>query len=202
MSTTKPEYTLVNIKNTQKLLKNINPKRYKQLIQNRYSLILNMVKNHVEKDMPVLDVGTRDAALLDYFKDNGFTDLNCVDICEKSVEIAKNKGYWAKVVDAQDMKFDKKFGLIVMSHVLEHCPDINKVIENAYNSLKVDGILFVEVPRQKQQKVPNKDAHYHFFPSLHHLIEAFDYEQWVLVDSFQNKEKTRLKVVLRKKNGK
>jgi 2-polyprenyl-3-methyl-5-hydroxy-6-metoxy-1,4-benzoquinol methylase len=197
MSTTKPEYTLVNIKNTQKLLKNIDKIRYEQLIKNRYSLILNMIEKYVDKSKPVLDVGTRDGALLDYFKENGFTKLYCIDVCEDSISIAKEKGYHAQIMDAQHMTFENKFGTIIMSHVLEHCPDIQKVIDGAYKSLEGGGVLFVEVPRQNQQKIPNKDAHYHFFPSLQHLINAFD-EKWKLIDSFKNKKNTRLKVVLRK----
>jgi 2-polyprenyl-3-methyl-5-hydroxy-6-metoxy-1,4-benzoquinol methylase len=195
-------YKDVNIENTKKLLKNITPKRYNQLIKNRYSLILNMIEPYANKKQAVLDVGTRDGALLDYLKENGFDDLHCIDICLESIKIATSKGYDAWIMDAQNMTYDREFGTIIMSHVLEHCPDINRVINGAYRGLKKNGILFVEVPRQDPQKVPNKDAHYHFFPSLKNLIDTFKKDgRWEILDSFKNKENTRLKIVLRKKNG-
>ena len=44
---------------------------------------------------------------------------------------------------------EKKFDVVLMSHVLEHFIDINAAIDNAKNLLKDDGILVIEVPNFK-----------------------------------------------------
>lgn len=44
---------------------------------------------------------------------------------------------------------DRKFDIVLMSHVLEHFLDINAAIINAKNLLKEDGILIIEVPNCK-----------------------------------------------------
>ena len=41
---------------------------------------------------------------------------------------------------------DRKYDVVLMSHVLEHCVDINKAILNAKNLLNENGILIIEVP--------------------------------------------------------
>jgi 2-polyprenyl-3-methyl-5-hydroxy-6-metoxy-1,4-benzoquinol methylase len=198
------KYKEINIENTKKLLSNINDTRYKQLRVNRYIPIMNMIEKHLEpfgKEAKILDVGTRDGAFLDLFKEYGYSDLYGVDIYDKSIEIVKEKGYRGKVEDAMHLNLGERFDLIVMSHVLEHCPVINLVVKNANKHLKKNGLLFVEVPRQNKQKLPTKDGHYFCFSTLQELIDKFDKKKWKLLESFQNKQRTRLKVLLRKING-
>jgi 2-polyprenyl-3-methyl-5-hydroxy-6-metoxy-1,4-benzoquinol methylase len=40
----------------------------------------------------------------------------------------------------------QRFDVVLMSHVLEHCLDINRAIKNAHGILKDDGVLIVETP--------------------------------------------------------
>lgn len=192
------DYIELNKKNTEFLLKKgiANPGRYERLNKNRYSIQLSMLSEYVTKDLSFLDIGIREGAFIEFLKEKGFTDLYGIDIYEKSVELARNKGIECEVADAQYFCLDRKFDVIVMSHVLEHCPEPGKVIYCVSQHLNENGIVFIEVPVEQGSPVPTeKDAHYYNFHSLADLLLFFE-EGWELLEKFESKK--RLKVVVRR----
>lgn len=190
------DYISLNKKNTELLIQKgiSNPNRYNVLEKNRYSIQLKMMSKYINKESPLLDIGIRDGAFLDYLRRNGFTNLYGVDIYEKSVEIAKSKGLACEVMDAQCLKFDRKFDVVVMSHVLEHCPIPKVVLDRVYTHLNDKGILFIEVPIEKGHPKPTeKDAHYFNFQSFDHFVSVLE-DKWKILEKFVSDK--RIKTVL------
>ena len=149
----------------------------------------------------MLDIGIRDGAFLEVLRAKGFVDLYGIDIYEKSVKLGKEKGFNCVVADAHYFKLNKKFGTIVMSHSLEHCPYPNKVIERVYEHLLDDGILFIEVPREEGCPKPTvKDAHYYNFNNMESLLNLFDDGWEILENLIQGKNNCRLKIVVKKRS--
>jgi 2-polyprenyl-3-methyl-5-hydroxy-6-metoxy-1,4-benzoquinol methylase len=190
------DYIELNKKNTDYLIKKTNSKRVDLLIKNRYSIQVSMLSKYIDKNKFVLDIGIRDGAFLKYLKDLGYINLYGVDIYERSIEEANKKGINCEVANAQTLNLNKKFDVVVMSHVLEHCPDPKKVLDNIYNHLNENGILFIEVPIEKGPPKPTeKDAHYFNFENYDVLLNLIE-DRWKVL----NKKITpkRMKVVLRK----
>ena len=94
-------------------------------------------------DSKILDVGCGSGNLLQKFHKKGYTDLYGTDlgyIEKKGQDINFKKG------DIYNIPFDKKFDVIISTHVLEHLYDINKAVASLVNSLEDEGILYLEVP--------------------------------------------------------
>lgn len=190
-----------NIKYTKKLLDNITKDRYKELRINRYVPLIEMILKYTDVKKPLLDIGIREGALFDVLKEFGFTDLFGIDIYKKGVKLAIEKGYECIVADVMTLNLKRKFSTIIMSHVLEHCPDINKVLENISNHLEKNGILYVEVPKEKKHIDSTKEyGHYYSFFKLKDLEDLFENrKEWEMMESGKNPTGKRFKIIVRKK---
>lgn len=192
------DYISLNKKNTELLIKKgVNdPARYDRLKENRYSIQVEMFSKYINKNAAILDIGIREGAFIEFLKEKGFNNLYGIDIYEKSIELAKEKGINCEVANAQEFSLAKQFDLIVMSHVLEHCPDPASVLDCVYTHLNIDGILFIEVPIEKGEPRPTeKDAHYFNFNSFDDMINLLG-SRWDILEKFVSKK--RIKVVLRR----
>ena len=56
-----------------------------------------------------------------------------------------------------------------------------KIIDGCYNILNEGGVIFIEVPRQKKEKVPTKYGHWYLFSDKKELMELFDDSRWKLL---------------------
>jgi len=194
------EHVRVNRKNARRIVRKTDEARYKRLIDNRYKPTIDIISKYVGKDVSFIDIGIREGKFLEVLRDRGFTNIHGVDVYAEGVERAKGLGFDVKVADALDFSFGKKFDMATMTHVLEHCPDVNKAIQNIYdNVLNNDGILYVEVPTQKKEPVPTPHAHYFCFTSMEELLSFFDKSKWDLIN--QSIVGRNLKIVLRKLKG-
>jgi 2-polyprenyl-3-methyl-5-hydroxy-6-metoxy-1,4-benzoquinol methylase len=191
-------YVEENIENTIKIMSKITPKRYNELRVNRYIPIMNLIIPYTDKKGYLLDIGTREGAFLDVLKENGFENLCGVDIYEDGVREANSKGHVCKVMDAQNLSLGVKFDTITALHVLEHCPDVKKVLDKIYDHLVNNGILCVEVPKEECKECPNY-GHYSFFPSLNDLASVFLDGRWEILELVKNqKNGKRLRILLRR----
>lgn len=190
------DYITLNKKNTELLINISDADRLNILKKNRYSMQLDMISDYIDKDKPLLDIGIRDGAFLEWLKELGFSDLYGVDVYERTIEITKAKGIDCEVADVQCLDLGRRFDVIVMSHVLEHCPNPDIVLENVYNHLNENGILFIEVPIEQGKPRPTeKDAHYFNFNSFNDMLNLLG-NKWSILEKFISKK--RIKVVLRR----
>ena len=194
-------YIKKNLENTKQLMNNINKERYKQLKVNRYKPIIEMIEPFIDVNKPLLDIGIREGAFLDVLKEYGFKKLYGTDIYKDGVESGNKKGHTCFISNAMKLDLDMKFNTITISHVIEHCPDINKVLDNIYNHLEENGILYVEVPKEKKNTDEEniKHGHYFNFTNLKELESFFINDKWNILDKGHNTSGKRLKIVVRKK---
>lgn len=121
------------------LQKPFESNRYK----NRYLPLKSFIGD--VKGKRVLDVGCGDGAFLSLLK-------NCekigVDIAEAYIKIAKRRGLNVFFHDIE-LPFDQhmgKFDIIIISDVLEHVLNPQRVLENIKKVLKRDGLIYVVIP--------------------------------------------------------
>lgn len=72
---------------------------------------------HLEKDAPIIDVGAGASKLVDKLLEDGYSDITCVDISSKALEVSKlrlgnvaDKVTWL-TSDATQMTLTKQYGL-------------------------------------------------------------------------------------------
>ncbi len=83
-------------------------------------------------------------------------ELICVDIDEENIIASKRKFPEAKYICSswEEMIFDKKwFDEIYCFDVLEHVSDLDLVMQKIMNYLKDDGLLYIEIPYDKSEKI-------------------------------------------------
>jgi len=197
-------YAEFNAKITKHLLSTQSQAEKEKIMKKRHLPILDIISKYANKDLPLLDIGSREGNLLKLLSKAGFKDIYGVDISEDAINILKSRGFNGEVIDAQNLNLNKSYNTIIVSHMLEHCPDMNKVISNVYNHLVDNGILYVEVPRQPKIEMPTKAGHYYHFDGLREFLSFFEESKWkVLYTIYERGEnKGRIKVLFRKLNGK
>jgi len=90
----------------------------------------------------VLDVGSADGKLGAVI--SGKTV--CLDISHTCLKAAKEKGLTAVAGNAEALPFKRVFDTVVLSNVLEHVPNPERIIEEAKKVLKPSGLLYIIVP--------------------------------------------------------
>jgi len=102
----------------------------------------------VPLDARVLDVGCANGGLLRALQMAGFSALAGVDPSVSCVRTtAALEGIEAEVGGLFELPPSiGKFGLVTLSHVLEHVADVNGAIEGLGGLLEPDGLIYVEVP--------------------------------------------------------
>lgn len=102
------------------------------------------------KDVKILDVGCGDGVMMNWFKQNGFTNVTGCDLDINKVKFtAEMTGYktcYADLHFLSDSFTDETFDIIIASHCLEHCCYPDKVVKHCYNLLNDDGEFFVTLP--------------------------------------------------------
>ena len=63
---------------------------------------------------------------------------------------------------------ENKFDMIVMSHVIEHLPNGDKVIEGLLSKLKKNGIIYLEFPSERSVNFPSKRETLNFYDDPTH----------------------------------
>jgi len=172
-----------NIEITERVVSNQKDTSIDKMKRLRYNNIVDVITPNTNRNLPLLDIGARKGELLDIFKEYGFENLYAIEIWPEGIEIMKEKNYVIVDGDAQNFCLIDMFGTIVVSHVLEHCPNPHKVIRNIDNSLLLNGFVYIEVPAQKKGAAPESTGHYSFFPNVDAITGLFDMDRWLLVGS-------------------
>lgn len=129
-------------------------------------------------NLNILDIGSATGGLLQLFEEKGFKNLfgldpsnRCIDkITSKASSI---KAFQGNLSDDLGLIFgEKKFDLIILSHVLEHVFDVNSALKNVMKILNEDGLIYIEVPDSSRYK-DLVHAPFHYF-SLEHINHFTD----------------------------
>tara|TARA_R110000744_G_scaffold39158_2_gene89201 strand:+ start:4270 stop:4881 length:612 start_codon:yes stop_codon:yes gene_type:complete len=141
-----------------------------------------------DKDIHILDIGCRDATAVDFFYKQGFKHIYGFDIGERAKETWYNT-YDSGFVDEhlavadvhEGIPFDKKFQLILSSHVIEHLYDAPKALNHMYDHLVDGGFLHTQVPIQPEERFLNAKPHYYMFDTMDDYISLFDSTKFKVV---------------------
>lgn len=142
---------------------------YKKTVERAYQRI----KENLTYDSPfapvVLDIGSINPTILDFFKEKGFKTVG-LDIYEHPLG-----SHDLIVGNFEDMQIDFKFhDVIWASHVFEHFKDPIEAVKKCNSILKEDGILYIAMPDPYfiDFDDPYKWAHWHL--REHHILWDMD----------------------------
>ena len=132
-----------------KTLHLFNPARIKFIKEKLISHFgLNSEDNEPLRNMSILDVGCGGGLLCEPLKRLG-ANVTGIDASKNNIEIAKihakEMGLNINYVNCspENLKFNKKFNVILNMEVIEHVSDVNLFIQNCSKLNKKNGIMFV-----------------------------------------------------------
>ena len=109
-----------------------------------FSVFKELFNYNVQKNSPILDVGSGSGGLLYRFSRIGYTNLTGVDpylpADSSSMVVRLVKG------DISKLPAFERFSFIIFKHSLEHVTDPYVALQAAKSRLKDDGIIYVAVP--------------------------------------------------------
>lgn len=114
---------------------------FKNIFQKRYGII----HRFSNKPKRVLDVGASTGIMLDLFKEDGCETWGV----EPSISAKKSSEKGHKIINTnfEHAKLPENyFDVIVLNHTLEHMDDPVFVLRKAHRLLRVNGVIFVDVP--------------------------------------------------------
>lgn len=166
------EYNSVQRKMTISNLEEMKKDYIRQAHKSRMSEALGFFDKYTNKDLLVLDVGCRNGDYITVMKSRGYLHCRGIDISEEAINEARKQGHDCLVGDAHTIKFNKEFGTVLLSHVLEHTYKPYAVLESISKSLVTDGRLLIEIPLEPEPKeIPTPWAHYYTFQSEQDLFD-------------------------------
>jgi SAM-dependent methyltransferase len=123
-----------------------------------------------DKNVSILDIGCGYGQMLVNLKRDGYTDLYGIDISQDAVDFCNRQGLNVSAVEDIVAYFsDKKYDLIVMSHVLEHI-EKSRIIETVKHIknhlLKPGGHFLLMVPNAQS----NTGAYWMYEDFTHHTL--------------------------------
>jgi 2-polyprenyl-3-methyl-5-hydroxy-6-metoxy-1,4-benzoquinol methylase len=123
------------------------------------------------KGNTLFEIGPGEGFILELFEKNNF-DVFGIEASKENLDIIDKKLQHGKIQTgfAEDIcKINKKFDVIILSHVLEHLVDCRKVLLNIKNLLNTDGIFFIEVPNCQHSETLKNSIFTQ--PHLHHFTK-------------------------------
>lgn len=131
---------------------NLTINKDENIFDGRLIDVIELLKAAPLKDVvTVLDIGAGKGELAKYFSRLG-KKVTCTGVHIKSYLSEVNSlldEYGIEYVecDVEEMPFpDASFDMVVMSHVLEHCPNVGIALSQARRVLKQNGLLLIFVP--------------------------------------------------------
>ena len=161
--------------------RNLKDKNF-HLHKYRHDEYANWLKDHLNMDMKVLDIGCRDGSFLESLRNVvGVWQLWGIELNETASMIAGDKGIMVYNIDAHNISCENLpscemefYDLVCMTHLLEHTHSPLQVLKEALRVLKKGGLLFIEVPLEpmlKSNEDHNEWGHYFTFQSHSDLIK-------------------------------
>ncbi len=132
-----------------KQIESKNPKeistKLEKLRKKRYEFYFQNL-NKIGKFKKILDIGSAFGSGIEIFRKKGYT-THCVEPEINRFKVLQKKKFRSFNSTIENLKTKNKYDLIIMSHSLEHCEDINKAIKIVSSLLKNhNSLLYIEVP--------------------------------------------------------
>lgn len=119
-----------------------NPVTYKE------GVISNQL---IENKISILDVGSRDGWVIEFLNSLGYINVIGVELHKDYVDYCKKMGRNVIIGDVHKMDFrEESFDFVYCRHVLEHCLDPIKVLNELMRVTKKRGALYCSFPLEKR----------------------------------------------------
>jgi len=111
----------------------------------------NLISPRIQKNKNILDIGCGDGSLMQVLiKKNSPNFIYGIDISKEAINHVKSNGMNGRVIDIQSNNFEKflksqKFDYIIITEVLEHIQNPEKVIE-IIKEYCPNAIIFISIP--------------------------------------------------------
>ena len=112
-----------------------------------YPIIIDILESRINNDAKLLDIGCGNGELIRSLSNRLNIECLGIDISEKAIQIAMNKGINTRIFDifTDDFKKLGAFNYITMFEVLEHIPNAEQAIINIRDNFKSE-IAFFSIP--------------------------------------------------------
>jgi len=113
-----------------------------------YPYLFNFILERIPPHASVLDIGCGVGVFLDRARKEKNCEVYGVDISPVAIDLLHKRGIKGHVFnsDEDELKFDKKFDVIVATEVLEHVTYEKRLLNAIIQNLAPDGIAFISVP--------------------------------------------------------
>ena len=178
-------------------------KNYVQHSKNRGKYIYDFCRNHLGKDLKILDIGCYRGGVMKTI--GKLTDSSNVYGCDVPFKEKPLKNTNIIFGDFDTIKFDDKYDFIVMSHILEHFLNLRKSLKKIKKLMHKDSITYIEVPNLNYLKVrlsfEYSPEHISYFTvdSLKNLLLSEGFE---IIKIKESKYWGNLKFLIKKGNSK
>lgn len=125
-------------------------------------LRVKFILDNVPKNAKVLDVGVNGGTIALPLMSLGCKVIG-IDLVPELVELAKSRGVFAHVGEAEDLsRFkDNSFDVVICAEVLEHLYDPIPAVAEAYRVLKPGGVYICTVPHPEGYMCMDRLGDYH-----------------------------------------
>lgn len=143
---------------------------------------------NLNKDSRVVEIGSNDGYLLDYFYKAGIPVLG-IEPASNVAEVAKSKGintlnrFFDRELADELFKDNLQADLLVGNNVLAHIPDLNDLMEGLKRLLKPEGVISMEFPHllaliRENQFDTIYHEHYSYFSlyTVKNIFNRYDME--------------------------
>ena len=104
----------------------------------------------------VLDVGCGGGKTMRYLIDSGVPDVTGIELSETALRMAKDNHLNVIKLDLEKDPFpfhESTFDFIIFADILEHLTDPWKILQQAREILKDDGVMLISIPNMKNYKI-------------------------------------------------
>lgn len=105
---------------------------------------MNVIANFIPNEVSVLDIGCGDGTFLKRLKETKNCETYGIDISSIAIGVSKMNGVAGEVRSAEEMdNFDKKFDVVVCSHLFEHVANEDGLTKNIARITKQFAVIAV-----------------------------------------------------------
>lgn len=137
--------------------------------KNAHSRVVRFLRKYLKfKNLSIFDIGCSTGNLLNAFKEKGFAHVSGLDPSTSCKKIAK-KLYGINIFTGVLSEYfsQEKYDVVLLSHVLEHLPDLPATFTKLNNLTNDNSLLYVEVPAAHKFNMNIKEPFSHF--SIEHI---------------------------------
>lgn len=117
-----------------------------KLISIMYKNAITNFQKYINKKSRILDVGCYSGGLLSLLRNNGYTNIEGLDMSEFAAKLARKNKIKVNVGSVFDDIGLSKFDLVILTQVLEHIRELPQFIHQLATFMKDDGLLYIDVP--------------------------------------------------------